>query len=132
MKIESPSDVELAFQIAEASMQRFGSVRPPWGLPPDMMLALARQSLERYGSVLPPPLESESDSPKALAAESDETDWKEVQKTCPKCGRVKFVLPDFGVVNKRGVIRPQPWCKSCRATTNYHSVPRKNRTKHNP
>jgi hypothetical protein len=58
--------------------------------------------------------------------------WKTERKVCPHCGETKVVDPDFGVRNVRGVERPQPWCRNCRATTNYHNLPRKNRSVNNP
>jgi hypothetical protein len=54
-------------------------------------------------------------------------DWTKIQAVCPHCGKTKFVLPDFGVRNDRVRKREsrQPWCKQCRATTNYYKKPRK-------
>lgn len=49
---------------------------------------------------------------------------KSMTKVCPKCGLKKNVLAEFGVVTKRGVVRPQGWCRTCRSTTNYHGQPR--------
>lgn len=62
-------------------------------------------------------------------AKGSNTDWGKVSKLCPKCGETKKVDPDFGTVNKRGVIRAQSWCKHCRATTNYYDSPRVNDSK---
>lgn len=55
-------------------------------------------------------------------------DWTTVERTCPKCGRVGKVDPDFGVKMYRGEPHPQSWCKDCRAGTNYHARPRVNAT----
>ncbi len=46
--------------------------------------------------------------------------WKTTPKVCPKCGQNKLVVPDFGVIVRRGVENPQGWCKECRSRTNYH------------
>lgn len=59
-------------------------------------------------------------------------DWTSVSKKCPHCGEKKFVDPSFGTRKTRGREYAQPWCTRCRATTNYHSRPRKNRTVNNP
>lgn len=39
---------------------------------------------------------------------------------------------DFGITSHRGAEQPQSWCRQCRANVNYHNLPRKYRTKHNP
>lgn len=51
--------------------------------------------------------------------------WKQVYQTCPRCGHEGPVDPDFGLRHTRQGIRRQSWCVACRATVNYHTVPRK-------
>lgn len=58
-----------------------------------------------------------------------EPDWTQAVGHCPKCGHEGKVAADFGTVLKRGIRRPQSWCKQCRATTHYHNRPRRNRTR---
>lgn len=58
-----------------------------------------------------------------------EPDWNTATGHCPKCGHEGPIAADFGMVLKRGIRRPQSWCKKCRATTHYHSKPRKNRVR---
>jgi hypothetical protein len=54
------------------------------------------------------------------------TDWTTVPRVCPKCGYSGRVLPDFGPINRRGVIGAQSWCRKCRSSTHYYNRPRKN------
>jgi transcription elongation factor Elf1 len=58
--------------------------------------------------------------------------WERTPKRCPHCGEEKMVIPNFGIRVQRGIQRSQPWCNKCRATTNYHNMPRKNRSVNNP
>jgi transposase-like protein len=53
------------------------------------------------------------------------TNWAKVETRCPKCGHEGPVDPDFGVRMVRGIVRKQSYCARCRATTNYHTRPRK-------
>jgi len=50
--------------------------------------------------------------------------WKREEKKCPNCGDTKVIDPEFGVRLVRGVERPQPRCRDCRKSTNYHARPR--------
>jgi hypothetical protein len=58
-----------------------------------------------------------------------EPDWTKAVGHCPQCGHEGPVLQDFGLLLKRGIRRPQSWCKRCRNTTHYHGRPRRNRTR---
>jgi hypothetical protein len=58
-----------------------------------------------------------------------EPDWNTAVGHCPKCGHSGTVAKDFGTVLKRGIRRPQSWCKWCRARTHYHARPRRNRVR---
>lgn len=61
-----------------------------------------------------------------------ERDWAREKKHCKRCDRTKPVDPDFGVTRDRnGEVRPQGWCRDCRAKENYHKNPRKYRTRKN-
>lgn len=96
----------------------------------EALLALAREALSRgvsvsvvfdtlfagEGDVPPPP-----DIPEA--------DWTKVKRVCAKCHVEKVVMPDFGLAKHRGVVRPQSYCKQCRANGNYHARPRVYATK---
>lgn len=60
----------------------------------------------------------------------EDPDWTKVKHTCPKCDRSGPVDPMFGTrPNPRGdgTRLRQSWCAECRAGTNYHARPRKNR-----
>lgn len=74
--------------------------------------------------------------PKVVAnrrpAAAPDAHWFEVEKQCAHCHEVKNVGRDFGVTPRRGVYYANGWCKECRSATNYHALPRKNRTKNNP
>ena len=56
---------------------------------------------------------------------------KASEKFCPHCATVKPIR-EYGVRVVRGVIQIQSWCKRCRATTNYHNKPRRNRSVNHP
>ncbi len=59
----------------------------------------------------------------------DDAEWKGKTKLCPKCGDTKKILPDFGLVTKRGIRSPQGWCRQCRNENHYYDKPRKYQTK---
>lgn len=83
-----------------------------------LVALLSRQDLELLVERL------EQERPKEL-----EPDWDTAIGHCPKCGHEGPIAADFGTVLKRGIRRPQSWCKRCRATTHYHGKPRKNRVR---
>jgi hypothetical protein len=95
---------------------------------------IARENLVRYGSVVAPvtgtrALQVVADPDEPDEAPPAETDWTKVTKPCPHCHEVKAIVPGFGLVPKRGVIKPQSWCKDCRAGTNYNKMPRTYKTR---
>lgn len=92
----------------------------------EVMLKLARESLERYGTALPPLAEMRAPKAKKQAAEPAvaSVDFTKIRKLCPHCEKTKYVLPDFGVTNDRGKLRPQGRCRACRSSVNYHTKPR--------
>lgn len=57
-------------------------------------------------------------------AKNPEPDWSKTKKTCAKCGEEKYVIPDFGTIDVRGVRRPQGYCRTCRSNNYYRSRPR--------
>lgn len=65
----------------------------------------------------------------AVKAPTKKVDWTEEHHKCPQCGHEGPVKPDFGVRTVRGVELKQAWCRSCRASTNYHNKPRQNRSR---
>lgn len=65
---------------------------------------------------------------KRRAPRKPSPEWEGVKKKCPHCGKTKLVVPDFGVVIKRGVEQSHSWCKQCRSSTHYYNQPRKYRT----
>ncbi len=98
--------------------------------PMDLMLRVAQESLLRYGTALPP------DTARAVAVPSGKdrpkVDWTAETHTCPKCNHKGPVVPDFGIRKVRGHELRQSYCNNCRASTNYHLRPYKNRTRNNP
>lgn len=88
----------------------------------DALIALG-QLMKRFGGVLPGVVAAP-----VKRAPEPEPDWRKVKKTCPHCGKSKFIDPGFGFAMKRGVRRPQSWCVDCRAQGNYESKPRKYNT----
>lgn len=40
----------------------------------------------------------------------------EATATCPRCGHVGSIARDFGARRIKGALRPQSWCRTCRAT----------------
>ncbi|MBX5481107.1 MAG: hypothetical protein IRZ16_04545 [Myxococcaceae bacterium] len=45
--------------------------------------------------------------------------------TCPRCGHSGPVDRDFGTRKVNGEVRPQSWCRSCRAETTRAKAPRR-------
>lgn len=83
----------------------------------EVLIAVARESLKRYGTALPP-AGSNALKPRVTV------DWTKEIKVCPNCKESKLVLPDFGVVVRRGIERAQSWCIYCRARGAYENKPR--------
>jgi hypothetical protein len=84
------------------------------GKTPDVVLKLIEAELARR---MQPPAASRSTAPGPTPVG---TKW------CPHCEKYK-PLSEFGPRRDRGEIKRQSWCKTCRATTNYHALPRKYR-----
>lgn len=114
------------------------------GIDPDdlaeaMQVAL-KMVLKKKGKKAPEPRK-----PKKIAAEYDpsrqarkpqtttledwEKTWKGKSKKCPKCGKTKDMVTEFGAKPQRGVYYVQSWCRTCRATMNYNNKPRKYQTR---
>lgn len=97
----------------------------------EIRIQIARDNLARYGTTYAPANTVEPVlkrvAPRAAAAIP--AHWFKVVKVCPHCGLEKNVGRDFGIVVRRGVESAAGWCRKCRASTNYHSAPRKNRTR---
>lgn len=56
-------------------------------------------------------------------------DWTTIPKLCPQCTKVKMVLPDFGLAQRRNGPGPQGNCRACRKGLDYSKAPRKYNTR---
>ena len=100
----------------------------------EIELQIARDNLARYGSTLGPaavaPIEVHRVAgTSSRKARQFDPSWNDIKKKCPHCGKTKIVATDFGVTIRRGIEAAQPWCRQCRANTDYRKLPRKNKVK---
>lgn len=110
-----------------------GFIDPLTATDEQIKLWIARENLVRFGTTFAPP-EAKPSTVVRVASRAGkklvDPKWFNVTKVCPHCGEEKNVGRDFGVVIRRGIEGPSGWCRTCRATTDYRSRPRKNKTRH--
>lgn len=113
------TDAEVRLQIARDNLAKYGNTIGPELVPvapPAPFAKAPRQKREREVTAE----EAEEKlfaAPRKARAVSQK--WFAVEKKCPHCEKTKKVMPDFGVVVRRGVEAPAGWCKQCRSQTDY-------------
>ncbi len=103
-------------------------------------IAEARANIEKYGTPLAPiggagprktakvPEVRRMAGTRAKRPENwFDPKWNSMKRVCPHCKKEKVIGTDFGVTLRRGIEASQPWCKQCRAGTNYRKLERKNK-----